>query len=424
MEENMSVKNINEIKYISIENLELLYSNIHKFFFDIHKIDILNYNVNIKKIILENMNLIYGAKYASSLKTKELNIITLKNIKTILEDEIKKSNVKKDNNVDIISRENNIYNRTNDSNKILEHSSNNEAFNIGKNKNFSNEFDKLLTARNTEGSKKKEVNFNIENVENEPSEKLTKSMESLLEDRNTLLNEINSPNPVQQQPVQQQPVQQQPVQQQPVQQQPVQQQPVQQQPDSLDNEIMNIEGFNDNNFSSLFDNDDINGTLNKNEIPLNSNVKPEESQYEIIPEHPPIEIKKQIIVICSSNRDLEKFPNPYNYIISLKKPINNILNIKLLNVLITLNKVKSNINYLILNVNNFNLLTSNNEKINNEFALIFDNKKYNEELSFIDPLDKLEKFEISIKDKNNKFPEIKENFKKNENILEFLIEYF
>ena len=32
MEENMSVKNINEIKYISIENLELLYSNIHKFF--------------------------------------------------------------------------------------------------------------------------------------------------------------------------------------------------------------------------------------------------------------------------------------------------------------------------------------------------------------------------------------------------------
>ena len=399
MEENMSVKNINEIKYISIENLELLYSNIHKFFFDIHKIDILNYNVNIKKIILENMNLIYGAKYASSLKTKELNIITLKNIKTILEDEIKKSNVKKDNNVDIISRENNIYNRTNDSNKILEHSSNNEAFNIGKNKNFSNEFDKLLTARNTEGSKKKEVNFNIENVENEPSEKLTKSMESLLEDRNTLLNEINSPNPVQQQPVQQQ-------------------------PDSLDNEIMNIEGFNDNNFSSLFDNDDINGTLNKNEIPLNSNVKPEESQYEIIPEQPPIEIKKQIIVICSSNRDLEKFPNPYNYIISLKKPINNILNIKLLNVLITLNKVKSNINYLILNVNNFNLLTSNNEKINNEFALIFDNKKYNEELSFIDPLDKLEKFEISIKDKNNKFPEIKENFKKNENILEFLIEYF
>ena len=399
MEENMSVKNINEIKYISIENLELLYSNIHKFFFDIHKIDILNYNVNIKKIILENMNLIYGAKYASSLKTKELNIITLKNIKTILEDEIKKSNVKKDNNVDIISRENNIYNRTNDSNKILEHSSNNEAFNIGKNKNFSNEFDKLLTERNTEGSKKKEVNFNIENVENEPSEKLTKSMESLLEDRNTLLNEINSPNPVQQQPVQQQ-------------------------PDSLDNEIMNIEGFNDNNFSSLFDNDDINGTLNKNEIPLNSNVKPEESQYEIIPEQPPIEIKKQIIVICSSNRDLEKFPNPYNYIISLKKPINNILNIKLLNVLITLNKVKSNINYLILNVNNFNLLTSNNEKINNEFALIFDNKKYNEELSFIDPLDKLEKFEISIKDKNNKFPEIKENFKKNENILEFLIEYF
>ena len=48
MEQN---KNVNELEYISVENLELLYDNIRKFFTDIHKVDILNYNVKIKEIL-------------------------------------------------------------------------------------------------------------------------------------------------------------------------------------------------------------------------------------------------------------------------------------------------------------------------------------------------------------------------------------
>ena len=91
MEQN---KNVNELEYISVENLELLYDNIRKFFTDIHKVDILNYNVKIKEILFENMKLIYGTKHAASLKTKELNIITLKNIKNILEEEINNSGIK------------------------------------------------------------------------------------------------------------------------------------------------------------------------------------------------------------------------------------------------------------------------------------------------------------------------------------------
>ena len=75
------------------------------------------------------MKLIYSTKYASSLKTRELNIITLKNIKEILEKEINKNKINNNNidnnkidnnkrnnnidnnNIDIIGRENNIYNR-------------------------------------------------------------------------------------------------------------------------------------------------------------------------------------------------------------------------------------------------------------------------------------------------------------------------
>ena len=75
MEENTEKKNVNDMDYISVDNLELLYSNIRNFFFDIHKLDILNYNANIKEILFENMKLIYNTKYAPSLKTKELNIL-------------------------------------------------------------------------------------------------------------------------------------------------------------------------------------------------------------------------------------------------------------------------------------------------------------------------------------------------------------
>ena len=80
----MERNNINNFNYISVENLDILYNDITNYFNDIHKINILNLNLKIKEILFENMKLIYGTKFASSLQTKELNIITLKNIKEIL----------------------------------------------------------------------------------------------------------------------------------------------------------------------------------------------------------------------------------------------------------------------------------------------------------------------------------------------------
>ena len=429
MEENNINKNeiykkVNNMEYISVDNLELLYSNIRNFFFDIHKLDILNYNANIKEILFENMKLIYGTKHAPSLKTKELNIITLKNIKEILEQEVKKSNVKQDNNVDIISRENNIYNRKNEDNKVLMPSSNNGTFNMEQNKNFSNDYDKLLSVRNSSIPKKKEVNFNTEVIDSVSPEALTKNMETLLAERDSFLKDINNSNDNKEinKEINTQ----------------INSNTEEKNNFNNTNELPNFEGFaiDDNNYGSVFKDDFQNENQEQNVENLKDfkedknieNVDINNFQYKSDAQeqqqNPQVEIKKQIIVISSSKRDLEKYPNPYQYTIKLKVAIENIITIKLLNVLVNIPKVKNNINYLILDINNLNLLTSNNDNINNQFALVFENKIYNEQINFYEPLEKLDNFEISLKDKNNNIPELKDNSKKNENILEFLIEYF
>ena len=429
MEENNINKNeiykkVNNMEYISVDNLELLYSNIRNFFFDIHKLDILNYNANIKEILFENMKLIYGTKHAPSLKTKELNIITLKNIKEILEQEVKKSNVKQDNNVDIISRENNIYNRKNEDNKVLMPSSNNGTFNMEQNKNFSNDYDKLLSVRNSSIPKKKEVNFNTEVIDSVSPEALTKNMETLLAERDSFLKDINNSNDNKEinKEINTQ----------------INSNTEEKNNFNNTNELPNFEGFaiDDNNYGSVFKDDFQNENQEQNVENLKDfkedknieNVDINNFQYKSDAQeqqqNPQVEIKKQIIVISSSKRDLEKYPNPYQYTIKLKVAIENIITIKLLNVLVNIPKVKNNINYLILDINNLNLLTSNNDNINNQFALVFENKIYNEQINFYEPLEKLDNFEISLKDKNNNIPELKDNSKKNENILVFLIEYF
>tara|TARA_Y100001970_G_scaffold294296_1_gene450008 strand:- start:1815 stop:3131 length:1317 start_codon:yes stop_codon:yes gene_type:complete len=438
MEQNYG--NVNDMNYISVENLELLYSNIRNYFFDIHKLDILNYNANIKKILFENMKLIYDTKYAPSLKTKELNIITLKNLKEILENEIKKSNVKQDNNVDIISRENNIYDRRNEDNKVLMPSSNTGTFNMEQNKNFSNDYDQLLSARNSSIPKKREVNFNTEVIDSVSSEALTKNMETLLAERESFVKDINNTKDTNKQT------------------KIINKEKNKEINTKIkdknnynnsnnNNELPNLEGFSmeDDNYGTLFNQDgsqnenqqhnidDLNNFKTDNNIENvdinNFQYLPEQQEQQELQEQqeqqePLVEIKRQIIVISSSKRDLEKYPNPYQYTIELKVPIENIISIKLLNVLINISKVRNNINYLILDINNLNLLTSNNDNINNQFALVFENKIYNEQINFNEPLEKLDKFEISLKDKNNNIPELKDNSKKNENVLEFLIEYF
>ena len=474
MEQN---KNVNELEYISVENLELLYDNIRKFFTDIHKVDILNYNVKIKEILFENMKLIYGTKHAASLKIKELNIITLKNIKNILEEEINNSGIKnsQDNqytqpnnpnnipnnnldnqytegsnklNVDIINRENNVYDRRNEDNKILMQPSNNGSFNTEQNKNFSNQYDNLLSDRSNALPKREEINFNTQVISSESPDKMNKNMEQLLAEREQLLNkDNNTENSTSQQSLPQQPLPQQPLSSTPI--------------DTSNNNSnleLNLEGFtnDDDNFGTLYEEtekliqnpSDITPHQQLNEYkPENIDIEnvnvndfnyiptqiPQELPQELPQENPQenrVVIRKQIIVLNSSKRDLEQYPNPYNYTIDLKIPIQNIVSIKLLNVLININKVRNNINYLLLNLNDFNILTSNHENINEKFAIVFENKIYNEEIIFDEPLESLDKFKIIFTDKNDKIPDTKDTkdskniLKKNDNIIELLIEYF
>lgn len=469
MEQN---KNVNELEYISVENLELLYDNIRKFFTDIHKVDILNYNVKIKEILFENMKLIYGTKHAASLKIKELNIITLKNIKNILEEEINNSGIKnsQDNqyiqsnnpnnipnnipnnnldnqytersnklNVDIINRENNVYDRRNEDNKILMQPSNNGTFNTEQNKNFSNQYDNLLSDRSNALPKREEINFNTQVISSESPDKMNKNMEQLLAEREQLLNkDNNTENSTSQQSLPQQPLSSIPI-------------------DTSNNNSnleLNLEGFtnDDDNFGTLYEetekliknSSDITHQQQLNEYkPENIDIEnvnvndfnyiptqiPQELPQEL-PQENRVVIRKQIIVLNSSKRDLEQYPNPYNYTIDLKIPIQNIVSIKLLNVLININKVRNNINYLLLNLNDFNILTSNHENINEKFAIVFENKIYNEEIIFDTPLESLDKFIITFSDKNDKIPDTKDTkdtkniLKKNDNIIELLIEYF
>ena len=479
MEQN---KNVNELEYISVENLELLYDNIRKFFTDIHKVDILNYNVKIKEILFENMKLIYGTKHAASLKIKELNIITLKNIKNILEEEINNSGIKnsQDNqyiqpnnpnnipnnnldnqytegsnklNVDIINRENNVYDRRNEDNKILMQPSNNGTFNTEQNKNFSNQYDNLLSERSNALPKREEINFNTQVISSESPDKMNKNMEQLLAEREQLLNkDNNTENSTSQQSLPQQPLPQQPLSSTPI--------------DSSNNNTnlqLNLEGFtnDDDNFGTLYEEtekliqnpSDITSQQQLNDFkPENIDIEnvnvndfnyiPTELAQEVpqeLPQENRVVIRKQIIVLNSSKRDLEKYPNSYNYTIDLKIPIQNIVSIKLLNVLININKVRNNINYLLLNLNDFNILTSNHENINEKFAIVFENKIYNEEIIFDTPLESLDKFTITFSDKNDKIPDTKDTkdtkntkdtkdtkniLKKNDNIIELLIEYF
>ena len=398
---NNSLNSVNELDYISVENLEVLYNNIRKFFIDVHKVDIINYNSNIKEILFENMKLIYGTKFASSLKTKELNIITLQNIKKILEDEINKPNQQQiqpnqQQNIDIIGRENNIYNRQNEDNKILPlriNESNNVNNDITINSKdiskFNNNYDNILLARNNEISKEpsKKVEFKTEKIEKVSSNDFNNNVDDLLAKREILYSEIEKKSE-----------------------------------SNMNANVPsteNLEGFSLNDTES-----NINYNIN-NERLLEPLEFPQNPQIEI-KEKAPI-LKEQIIIISSSNRDLKEFPNSHNYTIFLKTPIENIHSIKLLNVLVNFKNrnSKNSIDYLILNLNNYDLLTSNNEKINNKFAVIYEGKKYYEEIAFTEPLKRLEQFVITLSDKNDKIPKIKENSKENpkENLLEFLIKY-
>ena len=137
------------------------------------------------------------------------------------------------------------------------------------------------------------------------------------------------------------------------------------------------------------------------------------------------------IIICSKDRDMEEFPLPNKYKITLEQPMRYIKRIKLVNILINFKKERKkkntdksedeieNFNYAILNLNNYDVNKSNNSKINNSFAFIYPNKVYDEEIFFENELDVLEEINIELLNHNGDLLKIKDN-----HIIELQLEVF
>ena len=139
-------------------------------------------------------------------------------------------------------------------------------------------------------------------------------------------------------------------------------------------------------------------------------TQPQQSQY----------INRQKLIINSIDRDTLLYPESNKYVIEFKNPIQNIIKIRLVNVLINLNKIKDKQNYAILKLNNFNNIISNNKNIMNTFAILYSNKIYDDEIEFFEPLESLNKLEIELTNDNGDLYEFTKN---KEHIFEFIIEY-
>ena len=131
-------------------------------------------------------------------------------------------------------------------------------------------------------------------------------------------------------------------------------------------------------------------------------------------------INKQKLIINSIDRDKLLYPDSNKYTIEFKNPIQNIIKIKLVNVLINLNKIKDEQNYAILKLNDFQNIISNNKNIMNTFAILYSNKIYEEEIEFYTPLNSLDNFTIEI---NDMLGNLYKFNKSSEHIFEFKIEY-
>ena len=81
--------------------------------------------------------------------------------------------------------------------------------------------------------------------------------------------------------------------------------------------------------------------------------------------------------------------------------------------------IQTQINIL-LNLNDFQNIISNNKNIMNTFAILYSNKIYEEEIEFYTPLNTLDNFTIEI---NDMLGNLYKFNKSSEHIFEFIIEY-
>ena len=203
---------------------------------------------------------------------------------------------------------------------------------------------------------------------------------------------------------------------------------------NLETNDLNLDGFD----FSAFDDENIDTFAsfnNENEdqqVP--QEIQPQEIQPQVqpqvqpqpqqvqpqVPQEVPQYINKQKLIINSINRDILLYPDSNKYTIEFKNPIENIIKIKLVNVLINLNKNKDKQNYAILKLNDFQNVISNNKNIMNTFAILYSNKIYDEEIEFYSPLEKLDNLIIELNDENGELYKFNKN---SEHIFEFIVEY-
>ena len=433
---------INNDNFMTLDNLKQLIKIFIKFIKDTHGINIESEEIDLKKIIYELMNKIVNTKYGKDLNVKELNKITLKTTRDNIYENYKElfTNKKK---FGIIHRENEIYNNRKTHKDInFKESSNSNQLKKEITEINNNNLNELNNQRNNRTELLKEVDFEdkmndteitkedmdikmkeLEDVRNQQNTNIINKMESGNDfiANNTLIKEKESytekSEPINFNRVPEK----------------------NERKDLLDNNNSllnerlneNLEGFNLDDDYDDYNLDLTNDLINNDNNIINNNPKVNlENLQQQMPSQMPSQIPSQNlqqkipqtflkkIIICSKDRDIDKYELPNKYVIKLTEPIRYIKRIKLVNILINFKKEKAkknsdetveNFNYAILNLNNYDVNKSNNSSINNSFAFIYPNKVYDEEIFFENELDLLEEINISILNNNGELLKIKDN---------------
>ena len=464
----MNINNSNE--YMTINNLKELVKIYKNYVNDTHKINIDDSNINLKKIIFSLMEKINSTKYANTLKIEDLNKITLKNLRDYIDENYKHIFPSKDQFA-TIHRESQVHTNKNRvevdlRDKIIHNNKQTQ------NKEINNNFKKSQSIRDFEITKREKVKKNIDFSEKNETI-LTKNdfndrMNQLQNERDEFMRKskkkTNNDSIPEMQPNVEIDIN------------------TDQDNDDPNNLLMNkidetqitnnlettnmdelngfdFSAFDDENMDSFatFDNieqtesppqDQMQLPQDQMQLPQQDQMQPIQQDQMQLPQQDQMQplqqdqmqlpqdqmqlpqdqmksqqpqyINRQKLIINSIDRDTLLYPESNKYVIEFKKPIQNIIKIRLVNVLINLNKIKDKQNYAILKLNNFNNVISNNKNIMNTFAILYSNKIYDDEIEFFEPLESLNKLEIELTNDNGDLYEFTKN---KEHIFEFIIEY-
>ena len=443
----------NENNYMTIDNLRELLKIYKNYVSHTHNINIENEKINLKKIIFTLMQKINSTKHASTLKIEDLNKITLKNVRDHIEENYKHIFPSKEQFA-AIHRENQVHNNRNNRIEVDLRDRVNQNSNLfGKKSETANNFKKTQTIRNFEITKidkvKKNLDFSEKNETILTKNDFTDRMNELQNQRDEFMRNSKKKNTEPQTDISElQPNVELPPGSNLEQTVGITNEELDSNPNTMlmgkindTNETNNLE-TNDLNLDgfdfSAFDDENIDTFAsfnNENEdqqVP--QEIQPQEIQPQVqpqvqpqpqqvqpqVPQEVPQYINKQKLIINSINRDILLYPDSNKYTIEFKNPIENIIKIKLVNVLINLNKNKDKQNYAILKLNDFQNVISNNKNIMNTFAILYSNKIYDEEIEFYSPLEKLDNLIIELNDENGELYKFNKN---SEHIFEFIVEY-